>query len=91
MPGVNRSRLRIIKSIQRATITFAAATTATATITSVDTTKALLSHLGVVAGAGNSFTNDSIRLELTNATTVTATRAGASGTPIVGFEVIEYF
>lgn len=83
----------LVQSIQRGSITIAAANASnTATITSVDITRSRLRILGysnnnAVAAPASS----SIRLALTNATTVTATRitTGASDA-VVDYEIIEY-
>lgn len=98
MAGIFRSivKARIIKSLQRGTITIAAGAnnTQTATITSVDTAKSLLWHLGVETSGGAGGDPSAVRLTLTNATTITATRAGAdTNTPasVVAYQVAEYY
>ncbi len=83
MPGA-------IKAIYRGTITIAnAATSNTATITSVDTSKTLLFNLGEES-TETSVANTNVRLALTNATTVTAERGGSTGSVEVGYQVVEY-
>lgn len=81
-----------IKSIQRGVISCSGAGN-TATITSVNTAKAHLNYLG-------NYTNDNasgnssewfVRLDLTNATTVTATIASGLANYQVSFEVIEFW
>lgn len=86
----------IIKSIQRGTITVAnASLTNTATITSVVPGNTRLVYLGndsVNAGGGGTGTAPCLlRIDLTNATTVTATRLDSTDDAIVSFEVIEYW
>ena len=84
-----------IKSIQRGTISLSAgggSASGTATITSVDTTKSeiqLLGASGVTAGAYSGF----LRVELTNATTVTAyyVGGGVGATISVGYQVVEHY
>lgn len=84
-----------IKSIQRGTISVASNTgsaSATATITSVDTSKSevsLLGASGATSGAYSGFT----RAELTNATTVTAYYVGGAvgGSINVGYQVVERY
>lgn len=71
-----------IKSIQRGTISVAASSSATATITAVNTAKTELRYLGSEV--------NSARIALTNSTTVTATNAGGA-TVVVGFEITERF
>ena len=78
-----------IKSIQRGTILKPNNTdTATATISSVNTSKTFINFLG--------FSSDlaaSIRIELTNSTTITATTTlnfGRNVVITVSYEVIEY-
>lgn len=80
-----------IKSIQRGVIAFGDAETQTAaTIAAVDTDKAMVSCLGCKAG-GTGTNAQLARVELTNATTVTAYRANASANAAqCGYEVIEY-
>lgn len=82
-----------IKSIQRGTITVGAGNlTATATITTVVPANTRLVWIG------NSSTEDGttsvpsagLRVDLTNSTTVTATRLATTGSTIVSFEVVEY-
>ena len=100
-----------IKSIQRGVINLGtSATSATATITSVNTSKAMVNFLGAssagVLGEFNSSYFDGyylrgrysknghhfVRVALTNATTVTVTRAEANGaTAVVSYEVIEFY
>jgi hypothetical protein len=85
------SRMAGIKGIQRGTVTIASnQTTGTATITSVDPAKTELRTLGassVVAGESGARS----RIALTNATTITATRASANtDTVTVGWELTEY-
>lgn len=68
-----------IKSIQRVLITFpaGASLTATATISSVNTAKAQLRHLGD-EGVPNSGYEAKCRLWLNNATTIGAERSGSA-------------
>lgn len=82
-----------IKSIQRGTITFSGmATTATATISSVDTSKSELRALGETCSASTALTEVFNRIALTNSTTITATRATAANsiTTIVSWELTEW-
>lgn len=78
-----------IKSIQRGTIAVTGATSATATITSVDTSKSILTHLGQHS-TQTGLDNVATSLALTNATTITATRGASTGTVTVGYQVVEY-
>lgn len=83
-----------IKSIQRGTISMTgSATSGTATITSVDTTKSELRFMGSSNTDTITDTTAISRVVLTNATTVTANRSGTSptGTTVVGFEVTEWY
>lgn len=82
MPGA-------IKAIYRGTIAITGATSATATITSVDTSKSILTLLGFESSE-TTVSNTAVRLALTNATTVTASRNGSTGTVTVGYQVVEY-
>ena len=82
-----------IKSVQPFTIALSAASTGTATITSVNTAKAFVAFEGIqlestAAGAGSH--NWFATLILTNATTVTATRTGIVGTLTIAGTVVEY-
>ena len=87
----------VLKSVQTGSIAVASATSNTATITSVDTSKSVLIHNMMTsddANTGVAFRPDQIqhRLALTNATTITATR-GTAGTVTVTvpFTIMEYF
>lgn len=81
----------VIKSVQRGSIVLTNVATNTATITTVNTAKA---HLGFLGAEIPSVSTQAEwpRLDLTNSTTVTATRvsAGAPSTT-VGFQVVEWF
>lgn len=82
----------VIKRIQRGTVTVnAASATGTATITAVNTAKAELSYLGLES-ADSTPQEGQAYIDLTNTTTITATRntAGA-GALTVGYEVVEWF
>lgn len=80
-----------IKLIQRGTITIAdTATTGTATITSVDTTKSELRMLGA-SPTSSTGANNVPYIQLTNATTITATRAGTTGVVVVSWELTEFY
>lgn len=78
------------KSVQRGVINIAtAATTATATIASVDAAKSELRFLG--SSTDNNAVTQLAHLTLTNATTVTATRGISTSNSYASFEVVEYF
>ena len=80
-----------IKSIQRGTIVITySATSNTATISAVDTSKSVLINLGIdLPVNANGYFHG--RLELTNSTTVTARGYAANTFPLtVGYEVVEY-
>lgn len=82
-----------VTSVQQGTITIASGnTTGTATITSVDTTKAVPFWLGGTVSTSTASPQVVIhRIDLTNATTVTATR-GSSSTAVVtaGYCIVEF-
>jgi hypothetical protein len=81
----------VINSIQRGTIVISGASSATATITSVATSKTHLAFLGFHGQSGFSIDAFFPRIELTNATTVTANRTyGGSESTTVSYEVIEH-
>jgi hypothetical protein len=85
-----------IKSIQRGTISIGAvSTSATATITSVDTTKSILIQLGSNGAQNNTYSVSSTDgyLVLTNATTITANKgvSGTSNIVIVSYQIVEYY
>ena len=82
-----------IKSIQNVSITIATSSSSnTATISSVDTSKAQIAYGGVTGGGSTEIRSALVDLVLTNATTVTATRSGATTNAATakGF-VIEYY
>lgn len=77
----------VIKSVQRGTITNP---TTTATITTVNTAKSVVDHLGnTTASAGAINAIQRTYLALTNSTTVTATAQNDS--QITGYQVVEFF
>lgn len=88
---------RAIKSIQRGVIILDDyVTTATATITPVNTGKAQLRHLGGTASDDDGLRAAMVSLVLTNATTVTAVRysdvnANGNFTATVSWELTEYY
>ena len=81
-----------IKSIGRGTIAVNDANlTATATISAVVTSKTILTHLGSRSATNNSAYTIAT-LELTDTTTITATRGATDGTAdvIVSYQYMEY-
>lgn len=80
-----------IKSIQRGTITLTGVSTNTATVTVVDVNNATLRWLGQTYNTAADFASQAfIRIDLTNATTVTATAGNTASTGTVNFELVEY-
>lgn len=82
-----------IKSIQSGSINIGSSSTSnTATISSVDTAKSRIAFRGQAGGDATDIRIGVANLELTNATTVTATRASQNGTRslTVYFDVVEY-
>lgn len=75
----------VIKSVQRGTIIV----TTTATITTVDTTKAIVDFLGFSSTVVSFDAQDQPNVVLTNATTVTGTATAAGAT--VGFQIVEFY
>mgnify|MGYP001570750435 CR=1 FL=1 len=92
MSGITSTiQVSTIKGIQRGTIVLSAAT-GTATITSVDTTKTELRHLGQAGGAGGEAAGRVLtNIVLTNSTTITATMGIYSATDTVSWELTEYY
>lgn len=80
----------VVKSVQRGVISITGTnTSATATITSVDTAKAELHFIGNTNNTISS--NSAARIVLTNSTTITATRASATtATTTITWEIKEY-
>lgn len=79
-----------IKSIQYGTISAAgAATSGTATITSVNTAKTVLVHLGE-RGTAADIASMSNTITLTNATTVTMNRSASTDAITVSFVAVEF-
>lgn len=87
--------MRAIRSIQRGTITVSGTgTSATATISSVNTGKTELRFLGVTSVLEGTYLNEGmVYVALTNSTTITAARqyGGNSNTAVVSWELTEYF
>lgn len=86
-----RGASSIIKSVQRGTIVMTT-TSDTATIAAVDLENTRLRFLGFNNNnAADNIPDATVRIALTNATTITATRAASgASSPIVSYEVIEY-
>lgn len=83
----------VIQSIQKGTITIAAGLTSnTATISSVITGKSMLVYEGLSTTNNASTRYDRLvaRIELTNGTTVTATRGVVTGDVTVSYTVVEF-
>lgn len=78
----------VIQSVQRGTIVQAAATSNTATVSSVNTAKAFVNWGSLRAASANADTVASM-LALTDATTVTASTL-AAGSPTTAYEVVEF-
>ena len=82
----------VIKSIQAGTISLATTTvSATATITAVTTAKSALFPVGWSNNLDPFLAESICRVALTNATTVTATKVGITGTDVAGYQVVEFF
>ncbi len=81
-----------IKSIQRGTIALTAGNlTGTVTITAVVTANCVLTFLGVTSDTATANAERAeARVSLTNATTVTATRADSTDNALLSFEIMEY-
>lgn len=82
----------VLRSVQRGTISVGgAATSVTATITSVDITKASAFFLGYTIAVIAQNNLHHVRVVLTNSTTVTATVAAVGGGNVAGYQVVEFF
>jgi len=80
-----------IKSIQTGSFTVGSTlSTNTATISSVSTTKSVVLWNGQSTNSNLDSASIQMRVELTNATTVTATRGGTSGNTTVSYTVVEF-
>ena len=82
-----------LKSIQRVTITIlSGSNSATANITSVNTAKAVVVHLGSYSSSGGASdaANSLAAVDLTNATTLTAQRGTTDGHCYVKVQVLEF-
>jgi hypothetical protein len=82
-----------VKSIQRGTILiYVGITSATATIGAVNTAKSSLSLLGYSVSTGGSMSDNSPRLSLTDATTITAERFSTTNNTAVtvSWQLVEY-
>ena len=82
-----------IKSIQRGTITISGATSATATITAVNTSKSELRFLGARTKDDTVNAWGTSTIELTNSTTITARwdSAAFANTNNVSWELTEFY
>lgn len=80
----------VIRAIRRGTITVTGSTAGTDTITAVNVDKSTLDYLGFTTdGASTAPATAIVRVDLTNATTVTANGLG-SVNRTVGYQVIEW-
>ncbi len=82
-----------IKKIQRGVITIAAgATSATATISQIDTSKSIIDFLGSEAGGAGNTDYYKMRLSLTNSTTLSASIGYWSSDAVaLTYQVTEYW
>lgn len=80
---------RAIKSIQRGEILLGSVTSATATISAVNTSKAVLHYLGCSVDFASNVVL--ARLTLTNATTITAEKYTASNNTKISWQLVEYY
>lgn len=96
MSSINQlSPSTVIKSIQYGSVT-AASGTSTATISAVDTTKAVVIVLGQPQWGGGATgsmpgANYPSGPTLTNATTVSVFTSSPSNSPVIRFVVVEYY
>jgi hypothetical protein len=85
----------VLRSVQYGTIDLNNVTSGTATITTVDTTRAFVLAIGMKTTYANTTPTLGVggyKLELTNATTVTATRQASSADSfLIGFVVAEFY
>ncbi len=80
-----------VKSVQQLSITVSAGSSSnTATITSVDTTKSVIFHAGNTGGSSTEIRSAQASMGLTNATTVTASRANTTNALTVTGAVVEF-
>lgn len=80
-----------IKSLQRGTLALAGGSVnATTTVTSVDTTKSILTLLGSVTLCTD-FASVNADITLTNATTITATRGASTSATTLRWQLVEYY
>lgn len=82
----------VVKSRQANTLALAGVASNTVTITSVNTALTSLTSLGAVTDGGNGFGADYLgMLALTNATTVTGSRAGTANTLTFSYQALERY
>lgn len=92
--GLTFGKLPVVKSVQHGSITLNATETSdTAAITSVDTTNSMILYLSAMRDGIPDTNWDDImsKVELTNATTVTASRIGPALLSYVKFCVVEFY
>jgi hypothetical protein len=80
-----------VKSVQAGTIALSGVTSNTATISSVNTNKSVVLYGGITTTDTTGTLPPLAYLTLTNATTVTATRATSSNTTTVSYTVLEFY
>jgi len=81
----------IVSSVQQGTVAISTGTSATDTITSVDTTRSIALYNGTEFDTGSASGDGLAEISLTNATTVTASRGvSSSNTATAAYVVIEF-
>jgi hypothetical protein len=87
--GIASKTSRTVRSVQQGTIVLSGVASNTATITSVDTTRSVCLY----GGTSTTGTADQglVRVSVTDATTVTATRQSASNDATVSYTVVEFY
>ena len=81
-----------VKSVQQVSIAIASGSTSnTATIAGVDTTKAMIIYQGLTTSSTSALQSVVSRVELTNATTVTATRGASNSDSVIVCAVVVEF
>lgn len=88
--GISAAGSRL-KSLQRGVISLTGVTSNTATISAVNTAKAEVRFIGIWCDTAVTVpAATQTKLDLTNGTTVTATRANAGGNVTINYEVSEW-
>lgn len=81
----------VIKSVQRGVADMTSVASLDVTVSSVNTAKSVLMHLGLKGAASSDAMKTNAYLQLTTSTNLRLERYAATTGPIVGWQIVEYY